>query len=382
MKHVVRSKPMTLTLAVACVLGALGIPSVALAQPTVTRTAAEPKVCRWVYRNDRRMMHCGLRTDMLALAPGRAPALNEAATLMASNKSIPRAISIPTDAPDAPDASDRTPANAPASAPANAPIAGATSAAGQNTVHASSNECRWIYRDERRTMFCGNRSAMLALGPGKAPVSNAPAIATAMANNSIKPISLAISLSTKTPEAVAVSDALSNTASNSASNTLSNAASNTASVASHNSVSTHYTTAKLRENHSVLRQLAPMSHEYYPRTSSPDSKMRASLKAHEQQAALTEIIAWVEFSTPQRVAYMVKAVGNTPAVIAQLATLHDKDHALLRKRHAQNGTSLDFFNRRSNAKRRQQSLAAQGIVSELFEHKLRQPAQPLVAKLD
>jgi cell division inhibitor SulA len=79
---------------------------------------------------------------------------------------------------------------------------------------------------------------------------------------------------------------------------------------------------------------------------------------------------------------MVKAVGNTPAVIAQLATLHDKDHALLRKRHAQNGTSLDFFNRRSNAKRRQQSLAAQGIVSELFEHKLRQPAQPLVAKLD
>jgi hypothetical protein len=375
LKHVVRSKPMTLTLAVACVLGALGIPSVALAQPTVTRTAAEPKVCRWVYRNDRRMMHCGLRTDMLALAPGRAPALNEAATLMASNKSIPRAISIPTDAPDSPDApeaSDSTPANAPASAPASAPNAVATSAASRNTVHTGYKGCRWVYRNERRTMFCGNRSAMLALAPGKAPALNAPAIATArttataMANNSIKPIPLAISLSTKTPEAVAVS----------------NIASNTASVASHDTASTRYIAAKLDDNHSALRQLAPMSHEHYPRTSSPDSKTRASLKAHEQQAALTEIIAWVESSTPQRVAYMVKAVGNTPAVIAQLATLHDKDHALLRKRHAQNGTSLDFFNRRSNAKRRQQSLAAQGIVSELFEHKLRQPAQPLVAKLD
>jgi hypothetical protein len=128
-----------------------------------------------------------------------------------------------------------------------------------------------------------------------------------------------------------------------------------------------------------------LSREHYPRQSSPNSITRASLKAHEQQAALTEIIAWVKSSTPQRVAYMVKAVGDTPAVMAHLATLHDKDHALLRNRHAQNGISLGFFSRISNARRRPQSLTAQGIVSELIEHKLRQPAQPtqpLVAKLD
>jgi hypothetical protein len=281
-------------------------------------------------------------------------------------------------------------------------------------------------------MHCGPRSEMLALAPGKVPAS-LPSTATRTT-----PKRRAINFPTEPAEKIAAPRESLIAPSNGPTATASRVvvAAAPAEMASAKATSlqqapseqkpsneyllTLYMVTALGDNHSVMTQLATLGDKDYRLLKNSDYKHRISLgifgktdnALRRQQALATQGIASelierrykrsvpqpqipqekqmpqekleklekLEKQEPQQtIAYMVRALGDNPTVMAQLAALQDEDYALLKSQNYTSRISLGIFNQMPNAKRRQHSLATLGILSELVEHRRGRLARPQIA---
>jgi hypothetical protein len=109
MRTMFARKPITLALGLTfCCLATLPVSSLA-ANPQASAGAADQQVCRWLTRNDRLSMHCGPRSEILALQNTSTPTAARSAPsqrrqITFTNK--PAVVSTP-----AADSSTQTPAN-------------------------------------------------------------------------------------------------------------------------------------------------------------------------------------------------------------------------------------------------------------------------------
>jgi hypothetical protein len=335
--RVLPNKTLILSLAVACTLCVAGV---AVAESPADRIYAEPQVCRWVYRQDHRMMHCGAKSDMLALAPGKVPTAFE--PINRRTKPKRRLINFTNDTSETVAVSAVSKSNA-----------------GKNSTEDSDP---------------------VAVETTVAPsfVGIAPKVASATARSSPEASPRPAPSVTKPvqPPAPFIDDA---------------------------NINTLYMVTALGDNKQVMTQLATIDDKDHRLLKSSDYKNRISLGIFGQtenakrrqetlasQGIASELIERkYKRSTPQPrvvppqpqqpIAYMVAALGDNSTVMAKLAELQDQDYVLLKRQSYNKRISLGIFSQISNAERRQRFLLVRGISSELIEHKRHSQTRPQIA---